>query len=74
MLSSAMLKSVGSMSKYIVRLSTNLAHPLTLDWGHVILLSAQAKWLQRAQRFKKLENLEQLPMPGGLATRVLTVS
>jgi hypothetical protein len=52
--SSVMLKGVGLMSKYIAGLSTNLAHPLTLDWGHVIFLSAQAKWLHRAQRLKKL--------------------
>ena len=51
-LSSLMSKGVGSMSKYIAGLSTNLPHPLKLDWGHVILFSTRAKWLQRARRLK----------------------
>ncbi len=55
-LSSFMSKGIGLMSEYIAGLSTNRPHPLTLDWGHVILLSARAKWLRRARRLKNWDD------------------
>ena len=58
----------GSMSAYIAGARTILAHPLTVDCGCVIRLSARAKWLQRALRLKKLGRFPRL---GGIATKVL---
>jgi hypothetical protein len=49
-----MLKGVGLMNKYMAGLSTNSVHPLTLDWGSVILLSALAKWLRKGAKVEKI--------------------